>query len=452
MGSQAIILAAGKGTRMCSDTAKVLHPISGRPMLGWQLRRLKQSGVDRVHVVVGHKASSVRTFIGDSSWVRTIEQPQPLGTGHATRLGLEGLDKSQPVVVLAGDIPFISANLVAKICAEAAQGHLVLVTTHLANPTGYGRVVRSAKGTSVEAIVEEADANAEEKAITEVYCGIVAAMPDMLAQWVAQLTNDNAQQEYYLPQVVPAARADKVRVVSVVADSSLEVEGVNSMAQLVALERAYSCAEAERLLTQGVYIADPNRIDIWGELTCGRDVRVEPSVVIKGSVTLEDGVEVATGCVLQDCHIGAGTRIEAYSHIVQATIGPQCMIGPFARLRAGTHLHQEAKVGNFVEIKNSTIGVGSKANHLSYVGDTILGKEVNIGAGTITCNYDGTHKHPTTIGDKVFVGSNSSLVAPLTIGAEALISAGSTITMDVQPGSLAFGRARQHNTKKHKKT
>jgi len=446
--NQAIILAAGKGTRMHSERAKVLHNISGKPMIDWQLERLAECGVARANLVVGYRAEEVRARARDCAWVHPISQTEQLGTGHATRLGLEGLAENGPVVVLAGDIPFISSDLLKRVFEQAARNRLALVTTRLSDPTGYGRVVRDASGHRVAAIVEEADADEATKAIDEVYCGILAATPKRLKGWLAGLNNNNAQGEYYLPEIVPAAIADGIEVVCVEARDRLEVEGVNSLTQLVELERERSFKLARELLARGVYVADPVRLDIRGELTCGRDVRLDPNVIINGRVELADGVEIGAGCVLEDCAIGTGSRIEPMSHIAGARIGKGCAVGPFARLRSDADLLDSSKVGNFVEVKNTRLGEGSKANHLAYLGDAETGRGVNIGAGTITCNYDGVAKHRTSVGDGVFIGSNAALVAPVRIGDGALIGAGSVITRDVSAGDLGLGRARQINKKR----
>ena len=439
-------MAAGKGTRMHSDQAKALHSISGKPILGWQLDCLAACGVARTNVVIGYKAEQVSAFAANRPGVHCVLQSEQLGTGHATKIGLHELAPNQPVAVLAGDVPFISVDLLSRMLAEAKKDKLAIVTCRLTNPKGYGRIVRSDMNHNrVAAIVEEADADAATKTINEVYCGMLATTPGRLAPWLEGLNKNNVQGEYYLPEIIPAALAAGVELVCVEAASSLEVAGVNSLAQLVALERERNLALAAELLAQGVYIADPKRLDLRGDLVCGRDVRIDPNVIIHQRVELANGVEIGAGCVLEDCVIGAHSRIEPFCHISGARLGRNCVVGPYARLRQDTELADGGKVGNFVETKNIFLGRESKANHLSYLGDSQIGARTNIGAGTITCNYDGHKKHQTQLGDDVFIGSNSALVAPVTIGDGAVIGAGSVITRDVPARQLGLGRARQLN-------
>jgi bifunctional UDP-N-acetylglucosamine pyrophosphorylase / glucosamine-1-phosphate N-acetyltransferase len=418
-----VILAAGLGKRMYSDLPKVLHPLAGRPLLGHVLATARELGADRICVVYGHGGERVRTAMAadDVTWV--LQQPQ-LGTGHAVLQALPHLDPDADTLVLYGDVPLVKATTLRRLAACPGKPGLALLTVQLDNPHGYGRIVR-ADG-EVTRIVEEKDADDAERAIREVNTGILMAPTAALAGWLPGLGNSNAQGEYYLTDIVGLAVAEDMTVATEHPDHAWEVEGVNSKVQLAALERIHQRNLAEALLTQGVTLADPARIDIRGELVCGRDVFIDVNCVFEGRVTIADGAHVAANCVIQD-----------------AEIGPGCIVGPFARLRPGTVLGREVHVGNFVEVKNSQIADRSKANHLSYIGDATIGSRVNVGAGTITCNYDGANKFRTVIEDDAFIGSDTQLVAPVTVGRGATLGAGTTLTNDAPAGELTVSRARQ---------
>ena len=418
-----VILAAGQGKRMYSDLPKVLHPIAGKPMLQHVLATVGELARGRICVVYGHGGEKVPEAITapNVTWVR--QQPQ-LGTGHAVLQALPYLDQARPTLVLYGDVPLVRAETLHRLATLASDAALALLTVRLDNPHGYGRIVRD--NGRVARIVEEKDADDAERAIDEVNTGILVAPTAALARWLPGLGNSNAQGEYYLTDIVGLAVAEGLTVDTAHPDHAWEVEGVNSKVQLAALERIYQRNVAESLLIQGVTLADPDRIDVRGELVCGRDVFIDVNCVFEGKVTLGDGVRVAPNCVIQD-----------------ATVGANSVVGPFARLRPGTVLGVDVHVGNFVEVKNSTIADHSKANHLSYVGDATVGARVNIGAGTITCNYDGANKFRTVIEDDAFIGSDSQLVAPVTVGRGATLGAGTTLTNDAPAGELTVSRARQ---------
>ena len=449
---EVVVLAAGKGTRMKSRTPKVLHRLAGRPLLAHVLARAARLGARAVWVVTGHEAGAVEAALPalvPGLAVRPVRQQPQLGTGHAMQQAMPHVGDDAVVLVLSGDVPLTEdATLRALLAARADAGPdaLALLTVTLAEPTGYGRVLRAADGT-IRAIVEEKDATAAQRALTEVYSGILAAPARRLRGWLARLSNANAQGEYYLTDVVAHAVADGVPVVAHRLDDALQVAGVNSPAQLAALERAYQRRLAEALLAQGVRLADPGRLDVRGELVCGQDVEIDVGCVFEGRVELGDGVRVGAHCVIADARIEAGAEILPFTHIDGAggavVVGTQARVGPFARLRPGAVLGPEVHVGNFVEVKNSTLAAGAKANHLAYLGDATVGARVNYGAGSITANYDGARKHRTVIGDDVHVGSNCVLVAPVTLGAGGTIGAGSVVTKDTPPGALTVARARQ---------
>jgi bifunctional UDP-N-acetylglucosamine pyrophosphorylase/glucosamine-1-phosphate N-acetyltransferase len=438
---QVVILAAGQGKRMFSDLPKVLHSLGGKPLLAHALDAARQLGSDRIGVVIGHGASRVKEQIKDSDLV-WILQEQQLGTGHAMMQALPNLRGDGTVLVLYGDVPLIAATTLRALVEAASGGNLAMLTQEVDDPKGYGRIVRDGRG-KVLRIVEEKDATAAERAIREVNTGIMAMPRRKLEGWLARLRNDNAQGEYYLTDVVAAAVADGVPIEVRHPAAPYECLGVNSKVELAALERRYQLNQAAKLLESGVALADPARIDIRGELTCGRDVAIDVNCVFEGRVSLGDGVHVAANCVLRDVSVGPGTEIKHFSLLEETRVGANVRIGPYARTRPGTQLDDDVHVGNFVEVKASTMGRGSKANHLAYIGDSTVGRDVNIGAGTITCNYDGANKHRTIIEDDVHIGSDVQLIAPVTVGRGATIAAGATITDDVPPGGLTLTLKKQ---------
>ncbi|MBN9473596.1 MAG: UDP-N-acetylglucosamine diphosphorylase/glucosamine-1-phosphate N-acetyltransferase [Bordetella sp. SCN 67-23] len=443
-----VILAAGMGKRMKSDLPKVLHGLAGRPMLTHVLGAARALDPSRIVLVVGHGADTVkRHYERDTDLGFVLQQPQ-LGTGHAVQQAvpeLAGSDAPGDVtLVLYGDVPLVHSDTLKRLLdAQASQpGAVAVLTVELDDATGYGRIVRNGAG-SIDRVVEHKDASSEERAIREVNTGILAAPTAALKRWLAALKNDNAQGEYYLTDIIAMAVADGVPVLSAAPGHDWETLGVNSRVQQAELERIYQRAQAERQLEAGVTLADPARFDVRGSLHCGRDVFIDVGCVFEGSVELADGVSVGPNCVLRDVRIGAGTRVAAFSHLDGASVGADARIGPYARLRPGTQLGDQTHVGNFVEIKNSSFDTGSKANHLSYVGDATVGARVNIGAGTITCNYDGVNKSRTVIEDDVFIGSDTQLVAPVTVGRGATLGAGTTLTKDAPADKLTLTRAPQ---------
>jgi bifunctional UDP-N-acetylglucosamine pyrophosphorylase/glucosamine-1-phosphate N-acetyltransferase len=445
-----VILAAGQGKRMKSARPKVLHEVAGRPMLAHVIDTAVALGraagaAARVIVVVGHGADAVRSAFSDRAGLQFVVQSPQLGTGHAVQQAAALLDEAAPTLVLYGDVPLITAATLQRLLAAARDGGasgLGLLTVTLPDPTGYGRIVRDWHG-KVLKIVEQKDAHGDELAIAEVNTGILVAPTAPLKRWLGALSNDNAQHEYYLTDVVAAAVREHCTVTAVPAADAAEVAGVNSPAQRAAAERVAQGRIAQALLEEGATLADPARIDVRGTLTVGRDVFIDVGCVFEGQVTLGDGVRVGPHCVLRNATVGAGTEIAAFCLLEEAEVGAQARIGPYARLRPGTQLADEVHIGNFVEVKNSTLGRASKANHLAYVGDATVGARVNIGAGTIVANYDGANKHRTEIGDDAQTGSNSVLVAPIAVGAGATIGAGSTVAGDVPAGRLTVARARQ---------
>ncbi|SBT03347.1 fused N-acetyl glucosamine-1-phosphate uridyltransferase; glucosamine-1-phosphate acetyl transferase [Candidatus Accumulibacter aalborgensis] len=435
-----VILAAGQGKRMHSNLPKVLHPLAGKALVSHVIDTARSLAPQTVCLVYGHGGDALRTTIAAPDLVWVLQEPQ-LGTGHAVMQALPHLGEAETTLVLYGDVPLIQAATLKKLL-HAARKALAILTVELADPTGYGRIVRNAAG-EVLRIVEQKDASAEEQAIAEVNTGIVALPTVRLAEWLGRLSNNNAQQEYYLTDIVAMAVAAGVPIQTTAAQDEWEVLGVNSKVQLAKLERVAQRRTAERLMEQGVRLADPARIDVRGELLCGRDVFIDVNCVFEGKVVLEEAVEVGPACVLKNARIGAGSRLAAFSHIEDAIVGPDGVIGPFARLRPGTELAAGVHVGNFVELKNSKFAAQSKANHLAYIGDAIVGSRVNIGAGTITCNYDGANKFQTIIEDDAFIGSDTQLVAPVTVGRGATLGAGTTLTRDAPPDTLTISRARQ---------
>ena len=436
-----VVLAAGKGTRMRSNKPKVLHPLAGDTLLNHVLNSAQSLGASRLCVVIGHEAEQVRQSVGEHNVVFVEQSPQ-LGTGHAVQLAAAHLADDVPTLVLYGDVPLTQVDTLRRLVSQVNERSMALLTVNLDNPTGYGRIVRDAQG-NVCKIVEQKDATPDELAIHEVNTGILVAPTPALKRWLSQLSNQNAQGEYYLTDVIAMAVADGLQVVTEQPSAEWETLGVNSKAQLAQLERIYQGQIAQQLLEQGVGLSDPARIDVRGKLVCGMDVSIDVNCVFEGQVQLGDGVQIGANCVIRNAQIAKGTQVAPFTHIDGATVGAGAKIGPFARLRPEAILADHTHVGNFVEIKKTVLGTGSKVNHLAYVGDANVGKNVNIGAGVITCNYDGVNKFQTVIGDDAFIGSDTQLVAPVTIGAGATIGAGSTITKDAPPNQLSLARGRQ---------
>jgi len=438
-----VILAAGQGKRMRSSLPKVLHPVAGQPMLAHVIAAARQACSDaaNITVVIGHGAAAVQeAFPGEPGLHFVLQEPQ-LGTGHAVMQAVPCLDDATSTLVLYGDVPLITAATLRRLI-EAAGAAVGVLTVRLPDPAGYGRIVRNERGDVVR-IVEQKDASAAERAIDEVNTGIVVVPTPQLKAWLATLSNDNAQGEYYLTDVIARAVGDGVRVVGVDGGDVDETLGVNSKEQLAMVERIAQRRAAQALMDAGVTLADPARIDVRGDLVTGADVSIDVGCIFEGRVELADGVRVGAYCVLRNCSFGAGTELLPFTVVEDSSVGAGARLGPFSRLRPGNALDDQVHIGNFVEIKASTIGRGSKANHLAYVGDSIVGRDVNVGAGTITANYDGANKHKTVIGDGASIGSNAVLVAPVTIGAGATVGGGSTIAKDAPPGKLTVARARQ---------
>ena len=436
-----VILAAGQGKRMYSDTPKVLHHLAGRPLLAHVLESAGTLKPAAVHVVYGHGGERVREVFAQAgvNWARQAEQK---GTGHAVAQATPAVSDQATVLVLYGDVPLIRSQTLQELLQAAGSGSLALLTAELEQPAGYGRIIRDAAG-QVARIVESKDATPEEAAVREVNTGFLAAPAAKLKKWLAGLRNHNAQGEYYLTDIIAMAVAEGVPIATRSPRDISEILGVNSKQELAQVERIHQKQQAEKLMQQGVTLRDPARLDVRGELSCGRDVVIDVNVIFEGKVVLGDRVQVGPNNVLRNSTVGSDTIIHPNCVIEQADIGVDCRIGPFARLRPETKLAARVHVGNFVEVKKSDVGEGSKMNHLSYIGDTSIGSGVNIGAGTITCNYDGANKHRTVIGDNVFVGSNTALVAPVTVGANATIGAGSVIAKDAPAGELTLTRAPQ---------
>ncbi|WP_298576452.1 bifunctional UDP-N-acetylglucosamine diphosphorylase/glucosamine-1-phosphate N-acetyltransferase GlmU [uncultured Luteimonas sp.] len=435
-----VILAAGEGKRMKSSLPKVLQKIAGRPMLGHVIATARALAPAGIHVVYGHGGDQVQAAFADQDDLVWAEQARQLGTGHAVQQAMPDVPDEARVLVMYGDAPLFTVETLRRLLAS--EGRLALLATQLDNPTGYGRILRDAQG-HVAAVVEEKDASDEQRAIGLVNTGVIAADATALKDWLSRLSNDNAQGEYYLTDVAGMAAADFTAAELVIVDDARETEGANDPWQLAQLERAFQLRAVRALCLQGARVADPARLDIRGEVIVGRDVEIDADVVFEGRVELGDGVRIGPFTRLKDVVLGAGTEVRAHCDLEGARAEGAVTIGPFARLRPGTVLADGVHVGNFVETKNARLGVGSKANHLSYLGDAEVGAKVNIGAGTITCNYDGVNKSTTTIGDGAFIGSNSALVAPVAIGEGATIGAGSVIGIDAAPGKLTVARARQ---------
>ena len=442
MKLEIIILAAGQGTRMRSSLPKVLHTIAGRPMLAHVIDTARALNPAQLHVVIGHGADTVKEAItgDDLCWV---VQEQQLGTGHAVMQALPGVSADSSVLVMYGDVPLIQADTLMALADAAATGP-ALLTARVADPAGYGRVLRDATG-KLAGVVEHKDATPEQRRLDEINTGVLAAPASDFQAFLPRVGNDNSQGEYYLPDVLALAVAEGREVASCQVDAELEVLGINDRLQQQLVEREYQRRQARALLQAGVAIADASRIDIRGQLVCGHDVRIDVNTVLEGKVEIGDGVHIGPNCVIKDSRIDDGAHMHAFSSLDEAVVGAACSVGPYARLRPGTELAEGARIGNFVETKKALIGVGSKANHLAYIGDCEMGDGVNIGAGTITCNYDGVNKHTTRIGNDVFVGSNSTLVAPLDIADQGFVAAGSTITKTVGEKELGVSRARQRN-------
>lgn len=428
---------------MRSSLPKVLHPVAGKPMLGHVIDCARALSPRHIHVVIGHGAEKVREALAadDLNWVLQGEQ---LGTGHAVAQAVPHTTGADQILVLYGDVPLLRTSTLRRLSEQAGQDTLGLLTVTMADPTGYGRIMRNPAG-AVQAIVEQKDASAEHLLITEANTGIMALPGSRAAGWLTSLSNENAQGEYYLTDVVALAVTTQTSIEVAHPADEVEVMGANNRQQLSVLERAWQGREALRLMTEGVTLADPARLDVRGEVVVGRDIFMDINIVLEGQVTIEDNVEIGPNCVIRNSMIRRGSVIKAFSHLDGAEVGEACDIGPYARLRPGTRMGQGAKVGNFVETKKADIGAGSKINHLSYVGDALIGEQVNIGAGTITCNYDGVNKFVTQIEDGVFIGSNTALVAPVKVGAGATTGAGSTITQDVPAGALGVARSRQRS-------
>lgn len=442
MALNVVILAAGKGTRMRSDLPKVLHPIAHKSMVQHVIDTAHQVGSDAIQLVYGYGADKLQANLGEQqlNWVLQAEQ---LGTGHAVAQANAHIADDDTVLILYGDVPLIQAStLEALLSAREANG-LAILTVNLPNPMGYGRIVREAG--KVVGIIEQKDANADQLTINEINTGIMAAPGKQLKEWLGQLSSDNAQGEYYLTDIVAMAHRDGVAITTAQPQSAIEVEGANNRVQLAQLERAYQARAAEKLMLEGANLRDPARIDIRGDVSVGMDVMVDVNVIFQGKVTIGNNVTIGAGAILIDCEIGDNAEIKPYSIVENAKVGVKASAGPFARLRPGAELKRDAHIGNFVEMKKAVLGEGSKAGHLAYIGDAQIGAGVNIGAGTITCNYDGANKHLTVIEDNVFVGSDTQLVAPVTIGKGATLGAGSTITRDVAADELVITRVKQRH-------
>lgn len=441
MSLSVVILAAGQGTRMRSNLPKVLHPIGGQPLLQHVINKARSLQPDSIHVVYGHGGEAVQQGLKHEN-VLWVEQAEQLGTGHALMQALPSIADGDQVVVLYGDVPLISAETLSKLVDQIKHTPLAVLTAELENPQGYGRMLRNQEG-QLTGIVEQKDATAEQCKIREINTGFLAGEAALLRNWLAQLKNNNAQGEYYLTDVVALAAGEGHTVASCQADHEYEILGVNDRVQLASLERTLQRNQAEVLMRNGVTLADPGRVDIRGSVATGRDCIIDINVIFEGDVKLGEGVSIGPNCVIRNVELGDHVEVLANCVLEEATIGKESRIGPFARIRPDTRLADKVNVGNFVEIKKSTIASGSKVNHLSYIGDTVMGSGVNVGAGSITCNYDGAYKHQTEIGDNVFVGSDCQLIAPVKIGAGATIGAGSTISRDVPPDELTLGRVNQ---------
>ena len=448
MTPNVIILAAGKGSRMKSNIPKVLHPVAGEPMLHRVIKTAAQLAPKEMHLVLGHGIDQIEASLSALDGpLNTVLQAEQLGTGHAVKIALAHVPDDGISLVLYGDVPLITHGTLAECVAAAQLGHLSIVTAEFSDPAQLGRIARNDAG-YIEAIIEYKDASDDERAITEINSGILAAPTHLLRNWLNRIEPNNTQGEYYLTDIVGLAVADGVAVHGIVVADENEVMGVNDRAQLAQAERLFQRQQTASLMAEGVSFADPARVDIRGSLSCGIDCFIDINTVFIGDVSLGEGVTVGPGVVVEDSTIGGGVHIKAHTVIEGATIAEDCQLGPFARIRPGSNFAAGVKIGNFVETKKASLGKGAKASHLTYLGDATIGPEVNIGAGTVTCNYDGVDKHQTTIGKGAFIGTNSTLVAPLKIGDDAFVAAGSTVTSTVEPESLAVGRARQRTISK----
>ena len=437
-----VILAAGKGTRMYSDLPKVLHKVAGKPMVKHVIDTAKQLNAAQIHLIYGHGADLLKQRLADEpvNWVFQAEQ---LGTGHAMQQAAPFFADDENILMLYGDAPLITTETLQKLIAAKPENGIALLTVNLENPTGYGRIIR--QDGNVTAIVEQKDANAEQLKITEVNTGVMVSDGASFKKWLARLDNNNAQGEYYMTDVIGLANQDGFKVLAVQATDMMEVEGANNRLQMAALERYFQRKQAEKLLLAGVSLTDPERFDLRGELEHGKDVEIDINVIIEGNVRLGNRVKIGAGCVLKNVEIADDVEIKPYSVLENAVVGEKAAIGPFSRLRPGAELAAETHVGNFVEIKQAKVGKGSKVNHLTYIGDAEIGRDCNIGAGVITCNYDGANKFKTVIGDNVFVGSDSQLIAPVTIADNVTVAAGATVTDNVEAGELVISRVRQRH-------
>lgn len=442
MGLSVIVLAAGQGKRMHSDLPKVLHPIAGKPLLEHIVQSVLTLKPEQVIVVHGYEGALVKESLKHYK-LDWVEQSEQLGTGHAVKCALPLLKEHNQVLILCGDVPLIGQDTLENLCqAVENEDEMALLVAQVDDPAGYGRIIRDSSK-KVIAIVETKDAKPEQYRINEINAGVYLVPGQLLKRWLPALKNQNAQKEYYLTDIVKMAVSESIAIVTGEPSDVFEIQGVNDRLQLAELERIYQGQQAQALMEQGVTLADPNRFDLRGEVSVGKDVFIDVNVILEGKVSIGDRCTIGPNTVLKNVNLGEGVRIEAFSHIEEAVIADAAVIGPYARLRPGSDIRAGARVGNFVEVKKSVIGKHSKVNHLSYIGDAELGESVNIGAGTITCNYDGVNKFKTIIGDRVFIGSDSQLVAPVEIGADAFIGAGSTITKDAPAGQLTVSRAKQ---------
>jgi len=453
MSISVVILAAGKGTRMRSSLPKVLHAVADKPMVSHVIDSARHIGATNIYVVYGFGGDVLKATLtnGNSGEDLTfVEQKDQLGTGHAVDQASPFLKDDEDVLVLYGDVPLTKVSTLENLLQAKPENGMALLTVHLANPTGYGRIVRSSLPQSngqVVGIVEQKDANPEQLTINEANTGILLANGGDLKRWLSGLSNENAQGEYYLTDIIAAAHNEGKSIATAHPETEVEVEGANNRVQLASLERAYQARLAQELMIEGASLRDPARIDIRGSLTIGNEVSIDINCIFEGKIKLANGVNIGANCILKNCSIGDNVEIKPNTIIEDAIIGDNCSVGPFARIRPGTKMDNNSHVGNFVEMKKSTLGEGSKAGHLTYLGDTLIGKNVNIGAGTITCNYDGINKSQTIIKDNAFIGSNSSLVAPVTIGETATVGAGSIIAKEVENNDLAVARSKQRNIK-----
>ena len=443
LSTDIVILAAGKGTRMQSSLPKVLHAIAGQPMLAHVIAAANTVANGNKIIVTGHGAQQVEKATADSGSV-FVQQNEQLGTAHAVQMAVPHLRAEATVLILYGDVPLISPATINKMLEAVSAKQIGLLTINLDNPTGYGRIVRNSAD-EIESIIEQKDASSEQLLINEINTGVMALGAQQLIDWLPQINNNNAQGEYYLTDLIALARANDYSITSIQPTSATEVEGVNNRIQLSQLERAHQLQLAEALMLSGTTLADPNRFDQRGKLTAGTDNFVDVNCIFEGDVVIGSNVRIGANCHISDSSIGDSVEIKANTIIESSHIGAHAILGPFARIRPGTNLGEGSKVGNFVETKNTIVGKGSKINHLSYVGDAELGANVNVGAGTITCNYDGVNKHKTDIGDGAFIGSNSTLIAPVTIGEQGFVAAGSTVTKNVPADTLAVSRSKQQN-------